>query len=137
MLSSSLINRAMVVKIMCFSIMWYHAGVMPGWTNTLERIDKRVNRFLWKDSIPKVAKSTLIRDKKHGGLNVWNLNAKAAAFRNVWIVKYLTGKLNPILTATINAISEWYRQVAKMQMGLWETRTDHSSFIRKAIHLPF
>jgi hypothetical protein len=104
-LSSSPIDRAMVAKIMCLSILWYHAGLMPGWEDTLDRIDKRVNSFIWKDSVPKVAKSTLVRDKDLGGLNMWMLNAKAAAFRNVWIVKLLSGELNPILTATLRAIS--------------------------------
>ena len=35
-LSSSPVNRAMVAKTMCLSIIWYHAGLMPGWEKTLK-----------------------------------------------------------------------------------------------------
>jgi hypothetical protein len=30
-LSSSPIDRVMVAKIMCLSLVWYHAGILPGW----------------------------------------------------------------------------------------------------------
>jgi hypothetical protein len=30
-LSLSPIDRVMVAKIMCLSLVWYHAGIMPGW----------------------------------------------------------------------------------------------------------
>ena len=41
-LSSSPVDRAMVAKTMCLYIIWYHAGLMPGWEKTLDELDKRV-----------------------------------------------------------------------------------------------
>jgi hypothetical protein len=45
-LSSSPIDRIMVAKIMCLSLLWYHAGIAPGWEPTLLRIEKRVQAFI-------------------------------------------------------------------------------------------
>ena len=47
-LSSSPVYRAMVTKTMCLSIIWYHAGLMPGWEKTLDELDKKVTSFIWK-----------------------------------------------------------------------------------------
>ena len=130
-LPSSPIDRVMVAKIMCLSIIWYHAGLTPGWDITLANIEKRVQSFIWKDSIPKVAKATLLLPKKEGGLSVWALKPKTDAFISMWIVKLLTGKLNPILTSTIQAITECYALKASTQVPIWESRIDHSQNIIK------
>jgi hypothetical protein len=45
-LSSSPIDRVMVAKIMCVSLVWYHAGIVPGWEPALQRIEKRVQAFI-------------------------------------------------------------------------------------------
>jgi hypothetical protein len=67
-LSSSPIDKVMVAKIMCLSLVWYHASIMLGWELVLQCIDKRLQAFIWKGSIPKVAKSTLRLLKNEGGL---------------------------------------------------------------------
>jgi hypothetical protein len=67
-LSLSPINIMMVAKIMCLSLVWYHAGIMPGWELALQHIEKRVQSCIWKGSIPKIAKSTLRLPKNKGGL---------------------------------------------------------------------
>ena len=126
----------MILKIMCLSIIWYHAGLMPNWTTTLERIEKRATAFLWRGGIPKVAKSTLIMDKRDGGLNHWNLKAKTAAFQNLWIIKLLTGRLNPILVSAFKAITELYTAKAKVEIPLWESRTDHRESIVRTVGSP-
>jgi hypothetical protein len=69
----------MVAKIMCLSIAWYHAGIAPGWEPALKRIEKRIQAFIWRGGIPKVAKATLRLPKKEGGLSVWSLTDKARA----------------------------------------------------------
>jgi hypothetical protein len=130
-LSSSPPERVMIAKIMCLSLVWYHAGLMPGWDKTLERIEKRVNTFIWKGTIPKVAKDTLILPKNEGGLDVWDLKAKTNGFVNMWIVKLLTGATNPLLKATFTAITELYAERAETQTPLWESRIDHSANIIK------
>jgi hypothetical protein len=56
----------MVAKIMCLSIAWYHAGIALGWELALKRIEARVHSFIWKGSIPKVAKATLRLPKNEG-----------------------------------------------------------------------
>ena len=69
-LSSSLVDRAMVAKTMCLSIIWYHAGIMPGWEKTLDELDKKVTSFIWKGTMSKVARVTLLLPKEKGGLGL-------------------------------------------------------------------
>jgi hypothetical protein len=45
-LSSSPIDKVMVAKIMCLSIVWYHMGIAPGWEPALKRIEKRIQAFI-------------------------------------------------------------------------------------------
>lgn len=125
-LSSSPIDRVMVAKIMCLSLVWYHAGLAPGWAPALNRIEKRVQAFIWKGGIPKVAKATLMMPKKDGGLGVWSLVEKANAFVTMWVVKLLTGRTNPLMEATVQAAVEWYAHKQNTQVPLWESRLDHS-----------
>jgi hypothetical protein len=56
--SSSPVNKVMVAKIMSLSLVWYHASMVPGWTPAFKRIEKRVQDFIWRKSIPKVSKAT-------------------------------------------------------------------------------
>jgi hypothetical protein len=99
-LSLSPLERVMVAKIMCLSLVWFHAALAPGWEPALNRIEKRVQTFIWKKGIPKVAKATLQLHKNKGGLSVWSLVDKARAFLTMWVVKLVRGKTNPILETT-------------------------------------
>ena len=65
----------MVAKTMCLSIIWYHAGLMPGWEKTLDELDKKVTSFIWKGTLSKVARDTLLLPKEKGGLGLWSLKA--------------------------------------------------------------
>ena len=56
-------NRA--EEFMCLSIIWYHAGLMPGWEKTLDELDKKVTSFIWKGTLPKVARATLLPPKEY------------------------------------------------------------------------
>jgi len=125
-LSSSPVDRVMVAKIMCLSLVWYHAGIVPGWDDALRRIEKRVQAFIWKGGIPKVAKHTLRLPKKEGGLSVWSLVDKANAFSTMWVVKLLQNMTNPILEATIAAAVAHYQKLRGTDVPLWESRLDHS-----------
>jgi hypothetical protein len=116
----------MVAKIMCLSLVWYHASIVPGWEPALQRIEKRVQAFIWKGGIPKVAKSMLRLSKKEGGLQVWSLVDKAKAFTTVWVVKLIQNKTNPILESTMQAVVNWYSKARGMEVPLWESRLNHS-----------
>jgi hypothetical protein len=135
-LQSSPTDRAMIAKIMLLSIVWYHAGVMPDWEAVLLRIEKAVNTFIWKNSIPKVAVSTLRMEKDDGGLDTWALIPKAWAFQSMWIAKHVNRKLNPILTNTLDAIVGLYGEKAGTDIPLWESRVDHSSNILEEVGSP-
>jgi hypothetical protein len=74
----------------------------------LKRIEKRIQAFIWREVIPKVAKATLKLPKKKGGLSVWSLMYKARAFTSMWVVKFLQKNTNPILQDTIQAATNWY-----------------------------
>jgi hypothetical protein len=125
-LSSSPINRVMVAKIMCLSLIWYHAGIMPGLELALQRIEKRIQSFIWKGSIPKVAKSTFRLPKNEGGLQGWSLVDKAKAFTTMWVIKLIQNKTNPILESTVQAAVNWYSNTRGTEIPLWESRLDHS-----------
>ena len=90
----------MVAKTMCLSIIWYHTGLMPGWENALDELDKKVTSFIWKGTLPNVARATLLLPKEKGGLGLWSLKTKNKAFRSSWILKLNLGKLNPYLEST-------------------------------------
>jgi hypothetical protein len=69
----------------------------------LKRIKKRVQDFILRKGISKVAKATLRLPKQEGGLNVWSLVNKANAFIMVWVITVLLSKTNPILESTLQA----------------------------------
>ena len=130
-LSSSPVDRAMVAKTMCLSTIWYHAGLMPGWEKTLDELDKKVTSFIWKGTMSKVARATLLLPKEKGGLGLWSLRAKNNAFRSSWILKLALGKLNPYLESTLRMAAVFYARAANTEVPLWESRVDHSSTIRR------
>ena len=130
-LSSSPVDRAMVAKTMCLSIIWYHAGLMPGWDKELDELDKKVTSFIWKGTLPKVARATILLPKEKGGLGLWSLRAKNNAFRSSWILKLSLGKLNPYLDSTLKMAAEFYSRATNTDVPLWESRVDHSVTIKK------
>jgi hypothetical protein len=97
----------------------------------LKRIEKRIQAFIWRGSIPKVAKA-LLRPKKEGGLSVWSLTDKARAFTSIWVVKFLQNNTNLILQDTIQAATNWYAVSKETKVPLWESRMDYSQDIEAA-----
>jgi hypothetical protein len=59
-----------------------HAGI----------IEKRVQSFIWKGSIPSQKHPQL--PKNEGGLQVWSLMDKAKAFTSMWVIKLIQNKSN-------------------------------------------
>jgi hypothetical protein len=116
-LSSLPVDRVMVAKIICLSLVWYHASIVPGWTPALKHIEKRVQDFIWRKGIPKVAKATLRLPKQEGGLKVWSLTDKANAFIMMGVIKVLLSKTNPILESTIQAATNWYAAKSGARVG--------------------
>jgi hypothetical protein len=108
----------MVAKIICLPLLWYHAGIAPGWEPALRRIEQRVQAFIWKKGIPKVAKAILCLPKNEGGLVVWSLVKKAKAFTTMWLVKAIQNLTNPILETTIQAATRHYAEVRDTQVPL-------------------
>jgi hypothetical protein len=130
-LSFSPVDRVMVAKIICLSIAWYHAGIALGWEPALKRIEARVLSFIWKGSIPKVAKAMLRLPKNEGGLSIWSLVDKARAFTSIWVVKYLQIMTNPVLQSTIQVATDWYASAKGITVPIWESRINHSHDIEK------
>ena len=110
----------MIAKTMCLSIIWYHAGLMPGWEKALDALDRKVISFIWKGTLSKVARATLLLPKEKGGLGLWSLKAKNDAFRSSWILK-----LNPYLESTLRMAATFYATAANTDVSLWESRVDH------------
>ena len=54
----------------------------------------------------------------------------------MWIAKNVNRTLNPILTNTIDAISELYKLRSETDIPLWESRVDHSSNIVDCVCSP-
>ena len=121
----------MVAKTMCLSIIWYHAGLMPGWEKTQDELDKKVTSFIWIGTMSKVARATLLLPKEKGGLGIWSLKAKNNSFQSSWILKLNLGKLNPYLESTLRMAATFYAEAANTNVPLWEFRVDHSFTIRR------
>ena len=98
---------------------------------TLDELDKKVTSFIWKGTMSKVARATLLLPKEKGGLGLWSLKAKNNAFRSSWILKLSLGKLNPYLESTLLMAAKFYAEKANTDVPLWESRVDHSSTIRR------
>ena len=77
-----------------------------GWEKTLDELDKKVTSFIWKGTLSKVARATLLLPKEKGGLGLWSPKAKNNAFRSSWILKLNLGKLNPYLESTLLIAAE-------------------------------
>ena len=123
----------MVAKTMCLSIIWYHAGLMPRWEKTLDELDKKVTSFIWKGTLSRVARATLLLPKEKAGLGLWSLKAKNNAFQSSWILKLNLGKLNPYLESTLLMTAAFYAGAANTDVPLWESMVNHLSTIRRVI----
>ena len=126
-------TRVLIAKIMCLSIIWYHAGIVTEWDEVLPELDAKIMKFIWSNNPPKVARDTLRWDKDNGGLNLWDLGNKVKAFRTLWVIKYLRGDLNPILHNTIKAITELHQHRAQTTIPLWESRLDQGESIMDTV----
>jgi hypothetical protein len=102
---------------------------VPEWELALKRIEARVQSFIWKEGIPKVAKATLRLPKNEGGLSVWSLLDKARAFTSMWVVQNMT---NPVLQSTIQAATNWYASAKGITVPIWESCINHSHDMEKA-----
>ena len=108
---------------------------MPGWEKALDALDKKVINFIWKGTLSKVARATLLLPKEKGGLGLWSLKAKNNAFRSSWILKLNLGKLNPYLESTLRMAATFYATAANTDVPLWESRVDHPTTMRKVTGL--
>ena len=89
-----------------------------GWEKTLDKLDKKVTRFIWKGTMSKVARATLLLSKEKGGLGLWSLKAKNNAFQSSWIPKLNLGKLNPYLESTLQMATTFYAEAANTNVPL-------------------
>jgi len=49
-LPSSPPTRVFVAKIMCLSVIWYHAAIETEWDEFLPDLEKLIYKFIWKGS---------------------------------------------------------------------------------------
>jgi exonuclease III len=136
-LPSSPPTRVFVAKIMCLSVIWYHAAIETEWDEFLPDLEKLIYKFIWKGSPPKVARDTVRWTKEFGGLNMWDLVDKVHAFRILWVLKYIKGNLNPILQDTWEALTSLYQERAGTDIPLWESRMDHGGSIMEHVGSKF
>ena len=89
----SLIGKVLVVNTLIESLFVHKMFVLPTLTdNMIIVLDHLVQKFVWNDKKPKIAKSILQANKHVGGLRLVNFKLKDKALKITWIKQLLLDK---------------------------------------------
>lgn len=82
----SLMGRVLLVNSLVGSRYVYKMTVLPSLDDSyIKKFHTMIRKFLWNDSKPKIALSTLQNDKTEGGLRLVNLFKKDLALKFQWV----------------------------------------------------
>ncbi len=90
----SLLGKIQVIKTFVISQFVLPATILIVPSGIIKKIETMVYRFIW-GSTDKVKRVTIIRDLKHGGLNMIDIKSLFLSFKAGWILKLL--KSNPTI----------------------------------------
>ena len=103
----SLTGKVLIVNSLVASLFVYKMSVLPRIPKeTVNRIHKSIEQFIWNNKRPKIQLKTLQSNKKEGGLGLVNLETKDNALKTKWIkiintdsliLEFATRKLSSIL----------------------------------------
>ena len=86
----SLMGKALVINTLCESLFVYKMSVLCDIDrNTITRIHKCINKFLWNGKRARIARDTLSTAKKCGGIRLFSVLEKQKALKANWIIRAL------------------------------------------------
>ena len=74
-----------MVKTMAISKLTFVCSVLSTPATFAVEVNKLIFDFIWKYKIPKIKKSTLVKDKKNGGLNMIDFTLFDKALKICWV----------------------------------------------------
>jgi hypothetical protein len=93
----SIINALLIPKII------YPCTILVTPKETIGKVDKILNNFLWNWKKPKIKKDVLIRKTKSGGLKVPCLECKIDAWKSKWAIRCLKNEpFEPLWVHLVN-----------------------------------
>jgi len=84
-------GRIQIIKTFIISQFLYTSSSIHVPNKYIKAINKLIFNFLWKNKKEKIKRSTLHKDKDHGGLNVPDFSLMINASRLGWLKKYVAG----------------------------------------------
>ena len=81
-------GRIQIVKSMAISKLTFVCSVLSTPASFAAEVDKLIFDFIWDYKIPKIKKTTLIKDKENGGLNVINFSLFDKALKICWVKRF-------------------------------------------------
>ena len=86
----SLVGKAQIVNSLVSSLYVYKFTVLPLISkNTLECINRMVNKFIWNGKCPKIKLNILQLSKQEGGLGLANFQARDMALKANWVIRVI------------------------------------------------
>ena len=81
----TLYGKINIVKTFGLSKPIYNSSVLVIPENLIKEIDKLILSFIWDGKPAKIKKSTIIGERKHGGLKMTDFNTMIKALQVAWI----------------------------------------------------
>ena len=77
-------------SFLSYLILLYNASVLVIPENFIKEIEKLIFNFIWVGKPAKIKKSTIIGEKKHGGLKMTDFDIMNKALKVAWILRLQT-----------------------------------------------
>ena len=81
----TLYGKINIVKTFGLSKLIYNSSVLVVPVNLIKEIEKLIFSFIWDGKPAKIKKSTIIGERKHGGLKMTDFNTMIKALKVAWI----------------------------------------------------
>ena len=85
----SLFGKIQIIKTFALSQFVLPATVFVVIPEIVKQIETMLYRFLWNDKPDKVKRLKVIRDVKHGGLNMVDVRSAFMSFKASWVLRFL------------------------------------------------
>lgn len=97
----TLYGKINIVKSLALSKLIFVPAILPNPNDFIKNVNKQVVEFIWSHKNPKIKKTTMIGEKKEGGLgmpdfNIINKSLKAAWVKRLSVLECATWKSLPL-----------------------------------------
>lgn len=86
----TILGRINIVKSLALSKLIHVASVLPFPEGFTQKVNTLIYNFIWKDKPPKIKKSTIIGERKAGGLKAPDFIEVNKALKLVWIKRFFS-----------------------------------------------